>query len=117
MQNQGNIQRSLRGGRRLSPVQLQQETSRVRERSVGFNHVLTLADAVVGSYDHRDLRSEPDGLIYVCVVVILLLGSHVESQRRNRCAQHIHWQGFFWYPPQEVDNRRVKMTLFRQPFP
>ena len=84
VQNQGNIESALRRARGLGAVQHEQEIGRVREIPVRLDNVFPLADAIVSSHDHGNLRGQANRLVNVGIVVILLKFGIVERQRRDR---------------------------------
>ena len=65
MQNQCDVERPFRRSGRMLSVQHQQEIRRMRKRPLGLNNLLSLANTVVGRHDHRDLRSQANGLIHI----------------------------------------------------
>ena len=81
MQDQRHVQGFFRGRRRLFAVQLEQEIGGVRERGIGIDHVLALADTVKAGHDHGNLGGQPEGFVQVGIVVVLFLLGIIERKR------------------------------------
>lgn len=90
MQDQGDIERL--GGRLggLLAVEHPEEVGCVRERGVGLDDLLALADAVEDGDDHRDLRGQAKALADVRGVQGGLLVGVVDGEQRDGGAQDFH---------------------------
>ena len=85
VQDQRYIQSALSGLRRSLPIEQQQEIGGVRKRAVRLDNILPFAQPVIRRYQHRDLRSQPNGFADVGVVIVIFLFGIIKAERRNRC--------------------------------
>ena len=111
MQDEGNIQRLLRGGAGLLAIQHPQKIGGVGERTVWRDRLLAFAQPVISGHDHGNLRSQPQRLAHIGVVFVVGFVRIVERKRRNRRAQHFHGQRLFGDLPHESDDRWVELAL------
>src|SRR5262245_4163131 len=114
VKDEGDVEGALGGiGRDLS-VQHQEKVCGMGERTIRIDYRLALANAVVGSDDHWDLRGEANRLMNVGVAIIALLLRIVERKSRDNGAEDVHGQRVFRSQLQTMDDGRIKFALFFQ---
>ena len=84
---------------------------------VWLDHILALANAVVGGHDHGDLRSQPNRFVDVGIVIVLLKFRIVERKCGHGGPQYVHRKRVFGSNAQEVEDRRVEFALFARGVP
>src|SRR5580765_6253203 len=117
MQDQGDIQGAFRRVRRCIAIQHEEEVRSMRQVAVRLNYVLALANAVVSGHDHGNLRSQPDRLVHIGIMIVLLKFRIIEGKRGHGGPQYIHGKGVFGGDTQQIENGVVEFALFREAFP
>src|ERR1019366_1377703 len=86
VQDESDIQRSLRRSTRNLAIQLVQKVSGMRKAAVRLDDMLPFANAVVGGDDVGDLRGQANGLANIGLGVVYLLFRVVERECGNDSA-------------------------------
>jgi hypothetical protein len=77
----------------------------VGQRSVRRDNFFSLANSIKGRNDHCDLRSQIERFPDVRVVVDSLLVRIINAQSGDRCAEDLHWGGFFRKRLEKIEDR------------